>query len=87
MSEIPAGGRPLVISESIVGAQVVSPAKKLTHNIGGSWFGDRGAARCPVCETSDALTITDGHSKPQVCCSSGCDRRVIIAILRTRRAL
>jgi hypothetical protein len=78
MSEIPAGGRPLESSAPSVGAQA------LTRDTGGTWFGDRGIARCPVCETPDALTIKDGHAKPQVFCSSGCDRRVIIAILRTR---
>ena len=87
MSELPVGSGPLVDSVPTLGAQVVSPAKKLTQNIGGTWFGDRGIARCPVCETPDALTIKDGHSKPQVFCSSGCDRRVIIAILRTRGVL
>jgi hypothetical protein len=61
-----------------------SAAQHLTISAGGTWHHRLGRCTCPVCERPHALLVEDGHTKPQVSCLKGCDRRVIISICRAR---
>jgi len=60
-------------------------AQILSQKLGGRWFGNYGAAPCPVCQSErkigqNALTISDGNSHLLVHCKKlGCNFRDIIA--------
>jgi hypothetical protein len=60
-------------------------AQILSQKLGGRWFGNYGAAPCPVCQSErkigqNALTISDGDSHLLIHCKKlGCNFRDIIA--------
>jgi hypothetical protein len=64
-----------------------SVAEGVTRKTGGVWHGDHGIARCPICEQSNTLRLSDGHTKVQARCLEGCDRRAIVSVLHRRRLL
>ena len=58
-----------------------SAAEVLTLHAAGTWRGNNGKARCPICDVAEALILTDGDRKPIWRCLSGCDKRSIASIL------
>jgi hypothetical protein len=62
-------------------------AQELTREIGGRWFVDHGIGQCPVCLRSHGLTIEAGRRVVLIHCSSRCDRRTIVNVLRARGVL
>jgi hypothetical protein len=65
-------------------SQIKSAAQILTLRAGGTWCGNTGKARCPICDVAEALILTDGDRKPIWRCLHGCDRRAISSIFRRR---
>ncbi|MEP0390751.1 MAG: toprim domain-containing protein [Erythrobacter sp.] len=63
----------------------MTDARELTLSLKGRWYGEYGAAPCPVCQpasrrTQNALTLADGKNALLLHCKrSGCDFRDILA--------